>query len=167
MSPYEPSIKRVIAFIDGQNLLYAARNAFGYAYPNYDPQALAEKICQQQGWNLQQVKFYTGVPDINDDQFWHNFWSRKIVVMGQKGSVVYSRKLRYRNQTVSLPNGQAHTFEVRVIAKEQGRWIKIASAFPVSPTARNIRGINNTDWIKIDRKTYDACIDPNDYRKAS
>ena len=207
MSPHESTVKRAIAFIDGQNLLYAAKNAFGYVYPNYDPKALAEKICQQQGWSLQQVKFYTGVPDINDDQFWHNFWTRKIVVMGQKGVAVYSRKLRYRNQTASLPNGQAHTFlvgqekgidirialdiiravhqktcdvclvfsqdqdlseaadEVRIIAKEQGRWIKIASAFPVSPTAKNTRGINNTDWIKIDRKTYDTCIDPNDYRQ--
>ena len=27
-----------------------------------------------------------------------------------------------------------------------------------------VRGINGTDWIRIDRATYDACIDPNDYR---
>ena len=57
--------------------------------------------------------------------------------------------------------------EVRIIAREQGRWIKMASAFPVSPTAKNTRGINGTDWIKIDRKTYDACIDPNDYRRGT
>ncbi len=54
--------------------------------------------------------------------------------------------------------------EVRYIAKKENRWIKIASAFPVSPTSRNNRGINNTDWIEIDRKMYDECIDPNDYR---
>lgn len=54
--------------------------------------------------------------------------------------------------------------EIRLIAAEQNRWIKIASAFPVSPTYNNKRGIDKTDWIKIDRKTYDACIDPNDYR---
>ena len=129
--------------------------------------------------------------------------------MGQKGIEIFSRKLRYRNQTVKLPDGQMFTFlvgqekgvdvrialdiirlarenaydvclvlsqdqdlsevadEVRIIAKEQDRWIKIASAFPISPTYKNTRGINNTDWVKIDRKTYDACIDPNDYRKIS
>lgn len=53
---------------------------------------------------------------------------------------------------------------VRVIAKEQARWIKMASAFPVSPAARNKRGINNTDWVPIDRAAYDACLDPRDYR---
>ena len=209
MSPHEPSSKRVIAFIDGQNLLYSVKNAFGYLYPNYDVKLLAEKICKERGWTLQQVKFYTGVPDSNDDQFWSDFWTRKLGAMGQKGIAIYSRKLRYRNQTVSLPNGQAHTFlvgqekgidiriaidiiraahqkicdvclvfsqdqdlsevadEVRIIAKEQDRWIKIASVFPISPTYKNTRGINNTDWVKIDRKTYDACIDPNDYRKIS
>ena len=54
--------------------------------------------------------------------------------------------------------------EVRTIALEQGRWIKMASAFPSSPTTRNRRGINKTDWIAVDRATYDACIDPRDYR---
>ena len=54
--------------------------------------------------------------------------------------------------------------EVRTIAREQGRWIKMASAFPVSPTARNPRGIERTDWIRIDRGAYGACLDPRDYR---
>ncbi len=54
--------------------------------------------------------------------------------------------------------------EVRVIAKEQNRWIKVASAFPVSPVVTRARGINKTDWIRIDRTTYDTCIDSRDYR---
>ena len=54
--------------------------------------------------------------------------------------------------------------EVRKIAKRSGRWVKIASAYPVGPTSRNKRGINGTDWIKIDKKIYDRCIDPRDYR---
>ncbi len=54
--------------------------------------------------------------------------------------------------------------EIREIAKSQDRWIKMTSAFPFSPTLKNKRGINNTDWIKIDKQTYDACIDPHDYR---
>mgnify|MGYP000252062465 FL=1 len=54
--------------------------------------------------------------------------------------------------------------EVRVIAKEQNRWIKVACAFPISPTSRNRRGIDKTDWIQIDRATYEACLDRRDYR---
>lgn len=54
--------------------------------------------------------------------------------------------------------------EVRVIAKSRDRWMKIASAFPVSPTSRNTRGVNRTDWIPIDRALYDACLDTRDYR---
>jgi uncharacterized LabA/DUF88 family protein len=54
--------------------------------------------------------------------------------------------------------------EIRLIAAEQARWIKIASAYPYSPAVRNWRGIDKTDWVKIDRATYDACIDRRDYR---
>jgi uncharacterized LabA/DUF88 family protein len=53
--------------------------------------------------------------------------------------------------------------EVRTISKEQGRWIKVASAYPVSPAVR-FRGIDKTEWCPIDRATYDACIDSRDYR---
>jgi hypothetical protein len=53
--------------------------------------------------------------------------------------------------------------EIRLIARERHRWIKIASAYPYSP-AHKLRGINKTDWIPIDRRTYDACLDPRDYR---
>jgi hypothetical protein len=55
--------------------------------------------------------------------------------------------------------------EIRSLAHEQNRWIKIVSAFPYSPTSRNRRGINKTDWIKIDRATYDSCLDRRDYRQ--
>jgi len=54
--------------------------------------------------------------------------------------------------------------EIRRIAVRQGRWIKIASAFPFSPASENRRGIDKTDWIKIDRALYDSCLDPIDYR---
>jgi uncharacterized LabA/DUF88 family protein len=54
--------------------------------------------------------------------------------------------------------------EIRVIAREQDRWIKVASAFPLSPTTRNRRGIDRTDWIPIDRALYDVCLDRRDYR---
>ena len=54
--------------------------------------------------------------------------------------------------------------EVKAISVEQQRWIKIACAFPAGPNATSRRGIDQTDWIKMDRKFYDACLDPRDYR---
>lgn len=55
--------------------------------------------------------------------------------------------------------------EIRSVARGQGRWIKIASAFPGGPGTLNRRGIDKTDWIRIDRATYDACLDRRDYRR--
>jgi uncharacterized LabA/DUF88 family protein len=204
--PIEPSLKRAITFLDGQNLFHSVKEAFGYTYPNYDVVALSKTICRLQDWDLRQIRFYTGVPDQTDDAFWHAFWNHKLAMMGRHGVHIFSRSLRYRNRRIRLPDGMQYTFtageekgidvriaidvirmahsrdydvavifsqdqdlsevadEVRVIAREQNRWIKVASAFPVSPVVRKIRGINKTDWIRIDRATYDSCIDPRDYR---
>ena len=54
--------------------------------------------------------------------------------------------------------------EIRVIAKEQRRWIKVASAFPHGPATRNRRGINKTDWIRIDRRSTISAWNRQDYR---
>lgn len=54
--------------------------------------------------------------------------------------------------------------EIRRIARRTRRWIRIVSAYPVSPTYPNRRGINKTDWIKIDRDLYESCLDERDYR---
>jgi uncharacterized LabA/DUF88 family protein len=204
--PIEPSVKRAVAFVDGQNLFYAVKKAFGYAWPNYDPLALAEGICRSKGWTLNQTCFYTGLPSIRDDRFWNHFWTAKLASMGKRGIHTFSRHLRYRNQTVQLPHGGTTTVlvgqekgvdirialdvvrmarenqydvaiifsqdqdlsevadEVRSISVAHNRWIKLACAFPVSPTYDNTRGIDKTDWIEIERALYDACLDPNDYR---
>ena len=203
---HEPLSIRAVAFIDGQNLFHSAREAFGYTYPNYDVGKLAQAVCTARDWQLQQTRFYTGVPDLQDHPFWHGFWSNKLLAMRRAGIVVFSRGLRYRNQRVALPDGNVHTFlvgeekgidvrialdiirgahraeydvalvfsqdqdlseaaaEIRVIAHEQNRWIKAVSSYPVSPTVRNRRGIDKTDWFPIDRALYDSCTDPRDYR---
>ncbi len=203
--PLEPALKRAISFVDGQNLFHSVRESFGYTYPNYDVLALSEAVCRTAGWNLTQVRFYTGIPDPADDPKWNYFWSGKLAVLGRQGVEVFSRSLRYRNRTVRLPDGTKHTYlageekgidvrialdvislahrrqydvavifsqdqdlsevavEIRAIAQEQARWIKVACAFPFSPTTLNRRGINKTDWIKIDRANYDACLDRRDY----
>ena len=204
--PAEPPIKRTVTFIDAQNLFYAAKEAFGYRHPNFDPLKVARAVCDRQVWSLVKTRLYTGVPAQADQPFWNHFWTARLAQMGREGVWTYSRALRYRNQTIRLADGQEHTIlvgqekgidirlaldivrlahqrvydvalvfsqdqdlsevadELRVIAREQGRWIKIASAYPLSPTSRNTRGINGTDWIRIDRVTYEACLDSRDYR---
>lgn len=54
--------------------------------------------------------------------------------------------------------------EVREIAREQGRWIKLASAFPAGPMATSGRGINGTDWFRMEESLYNSCLDMRDYR---
>ena len=202
----EPVVKRACAFIDGQNLFHAAREAFGYRYPNYDPLHLAEAVSVGQGWRLVEVRFYVGVPNERYSPSWKHFWEAKLAALGTRGVHTFSRPLRYQDRLVLLPDGSVTVMpvgqekgidvrlaldvvrlartgaydvavlfsqdqdltevadEVRAISVEQERWIKLASAFPVSPARRNRRGINRTDWIPVDRATYDACLDPLDYR---
>ena len=52
--------------------------------------------------------------------------------------------------------------EIRAIAHEKQRWIKIASVMPDHPDLK--RGIDGTDWIRLSKEEYDRCIDANDYR---
>jgi uncharacterized LabA/DUF88 family protein len=180
--PPEPQVKRTVSFIDGQNLFHAARESFGYTYPNYDVVALSGNICTRMGWQLVESRFYTGIPDPLDDPFWNHFWMAKLRVMSWQKIHIYSRSLRYRNRRVTLPDGRDYTFltgeekgidvrialdvirmahrveydvalifsqdqdlsevaeEIRAITLEQNRWIKIACAFPFSPTTINKRG---------------------------
>ena len=119
----EPPTKRTVAFVDGQNLFHAAREAFVYTYPSYDVPALAEQVCVRQGWALTHVRFYTGIPDVGDNPKWHSFWTHKLATMGRQGVVVYSRPLRYRNRRVDLPDGTQHSF---LTGEEKGIDVRIA-----------------------------------------
>lgn len=199
-------ILRAVCFFDGQNLFHSAKAAFGYTFPNFDPLALSKFICNRQGWELVEARFYTGVPDAGDKPFWNHFWTAKGAQMGREGVHVYTRPLIYRTKKIDLPDGSQHTFldgdekgidvrlaldiislanskaydvavvfsrdqdlsevaeELRVISRLQGRFIKMASAYPVSPVVKSYRGINKTDWLRIDKAEYDQCIDGRDYR---
>lgn len=121
--PVEPAVKRAAAFIDGQNLFCAAKEAFGYTFPNYDPRALAQAVCTANGWSLIATRFYTGVPDASDNPRWNHFWAAKLAVLGTRGVHTYSRPLRYRNQTVVLPGGKTTTF---LVGQEKGIDVRLA-----------------------------------------
>ncbi|MCK4625971.1 MAG: NYN domain-containing protein [Phycisphaerae bacterium] len=122
MTVTPPENPKAVVFVDGQNLFHAAKGAFGYHWPNYDPVCLASRICRAKGWTLQQVRFYTGVPERNDNPFWNQFWSVKLLEISRH-AYTFSRRLRYRNQTVRLPNGTEHTF---LVGQEKGIDVRIA-----------------------------------------
>ena len=100
-----PQHPKAVIFVDGQNLFHAVKKAFGYTFPNSDITKLSQAICSARGWNVQEIRFYTGIPDISVKPLWHDFWIRKLTAMGQTGIKVFKRTLRYHNQTVTLPNG--------------------------------------------------------------
>ena len=106
--PNEPPVSRTVAFVDGQNLFYSAKSAFGYPYPNFDVLKLARQVCGAKGWVLTETRFYTGVPDRSDNPFWHHFWNAKLAQMGREGVVTFQRALRYREETLALPDGRDH-----------------------------------------------------------
>ena len=54
--------------------------------------------------------------------------------------------------------------EIRTISRSTERWLKVVSAFPRNPRATTRRGIDKTDWFRIERSVYDACLDHRDYR---
>ena len=94
----EPPTKRVVAFIDGQNLYRSVMELWGYYYPNYDVVKLAPAVGElraSDGWNAPQVRFYTGVPQPSRSQMWASFWQRKVASMRSAGVEVYTRTLRY------------------------------------------------------------------------
>lgn len=166
--PLEPETKRVAAFVDGQNLFHAAKQAFGSSFPDYDPVALARAVCElQDGWELRELRFYTGVPDVQDDAFWHQFWNSKLAVMGTRGVHTYRRSLRYHQRLVKAPDGSE--FSIRE-GHEKGIDVRLAldvirlaldNAFDValvfsqdqdlSEIADEIRSIGrrNSRWLKI------------------
>lgn len=118
----EPELKRAIIFIDGQNLFHHAQAAFDISHPNYDVLLLAKEICKANGWFLKSIRFYTGVPELADDPRWHKFWAKKLLSIKRQGVYTYSRRLRYRDKTITIDNVE-HTIRV---GEEKGVDIRIA-----------------------------------------
>jgi uncharacterized LabA/DUF88 family protein len=117
-------VRNAIVFVDGQNLYRTAKDAFGYNYPNYNIKLLSEWVCLNRGWNLKKIHFYTGIPNPQDNSFWHNFWSKKLSYMGRLGIKIFSRSLRYHNEEWSCPScNKIHT---SLVGHEKGLDVRIA-----------------------------------------
>ena len=188
----EASINRAVALIDGMNIFNLAKRAFGYHYPNYDPAKLAKVICAQQRLTLVETRFYTGVPSRTIDSPRYYFWENKTHAMEADGVHVYTRTIRYSGprpqekgidirialdavmlaleniyDTLIIFSTDQDFTELKPaiisIAKQQDRLIRLKCAYP-SSQQHKIRGIKGMDWIPIDKTTYDASVDPRDYR---
>jgi len=118
-----PSLVRAIAFIDGQNLFAAARDAFGVRAPSFDVVALSRAVAQSQGWRVQGVRFYSGVPTAHDNVRLHRAWTRQLREMRTQGVHVSVRPLRRRRKSVRLDDGTTAEFTV---LEEKGIDVRIA-----------------------------------------
>lgn len=70
--------------------------------------------------------------------------------------LVYALKAGYRQNASWVMN-----------RKVQGTLRKLKDAdgnYPYSPVVKTYRGINKTDWIRIEKSDYDKCLDGRDYR---
>lgn len=199
-----PPRRRLISFVDGQNLFGCAKELFGYKTANYDAQLLSEHVAARLGCDLVEVRFYTGVHKPTEHSYLYDWWTAKLHRMRNRGIVVTQRPLAYTYKPVTNQDGtvgriavprekgidlrigldmvrlaRAHAYdavvvfsqdndlgeatdEVKRIAKDQGRVITVASAYPCGVAAKHRgrrQGIDRTDWIKLTRTDYDACLE--------
>jgi uncharacterized LabA/DUF88 family protein len=181
--PQPPAPVRAVSFIDGQNLFHSAKAAFGYKFPNYNVMGLSNAVCIAKGWQLDQARFYSGVPDKADNTFWNHFWVATCAQMGREGVHIFTRPLRYRNKEIRLPAGTTHTFldgdekvidlrlALDVIRLAHQRVFDVALLFcrdqDLSELADEIKVISKeqNSWIKIRTaprlSTFEASTAPN------
>lgn len=189
-----------VVFFDGQNVYRSAKDTwrlkrtsdtYRYTWPSYDVKKLSTTLASKTlGRTLCQIRFYTGVPEANQDSFWHDFWIEKFNHLKKQGVKVYKGRvnssgqekgvdvkiavdlilLTYEKQyEVAIIVSQDRDFEPAIklakqIAKDQKRQLIFESHFVVGPGSNSDRGIPGTIWMPIDKTTYDACYDPQDYR---
>lgn len=194
--------QRTIVFFDGQNLYHLAKELWAprpqvpgspYGWPSYDVEKLAKVLVSRfLGRTLAQIRFYTGVPDFQQDPFWHGFWSNKLRYLKSRGIYVYRGRVNPGGQEkgvdvslaidlVRLTYEQGYEVAIIVsqdwdfgpavklakeIAKEQGRMLTFESAFPHGERSHSSRGVPGTQWFHINKDLYDACHDPTDHRPA-
>jgi uncharacterized LabA/DUF88 family protein len=112
-----------MGFFDGQNLYQHAKDAFGHHHPNYDPLKLHAAVCTERGWQPNLVKFYTGIPSVEESAMWSAYWSNRVLAMKRAGIVVTTRPLRYRKQEAYDENGALKTITV---PQEKGVDVRLA-----------------------------------------
>lgn len=107
--------RRLILFIDAQNMYHGARDAFfRKADPRtlgqFDPLKLGQLICgkrpvgsEKESRTLTQVRIYTGRPDSSRDPKTYGAHRRQVAKWERRGIFVMARTLRYPYNWPSVP----------------------------------------------------------------
>lgn len=114
---------------------------------------------------------YRNVTFRSDDGFEHKFRTPVEKGIDIRIALDLLRHTQERKFDVAVLFSQDQDFteavtEVKALALSQGRSVRVMSAFPTGPAAReglNLRGINGTDWIKVPWSMYRECLDPMRY----
>lgn len=166
-------------------------STYQYTWPSFDVEKLSTTLASKpSGRVLSQIRFYTGVPRRDQDAQWYDFWGRKLEYLENQGIEVYRGRINEHQQEkgvdvklsvdlirltyekryeVAIIVSQDRDFEPAIqlakeIARDQHRQLVFESHFPVGLGSHSKRGIPGTTWMPIDKNTYDACLDPRDYR---
>ena len=165
-----------------------ASDTYKYTFPSYDVEKLATTLASKTaGMIITQIRFYTGVPTPSQNYHWHCFWVEKLKYLESQGIEVYKGKINAHDQEkgvdvkiaidlirltyerryeAAIILSQDRDFEPAIhlakeLAKDQNRQLVFESHFIIGDSDRGIPG---TSWKPIDKTTYDACYDPQDYR---
>jgi len=165
--------------------------AYKYTWPSYDVKKIAVILTSKtSGRTLSQTRFYTGVYTKRQNLLWYYFWENKLKYLKSQGIVTYAGRINEHQQEkgvdvklsvdliqltyekryeVAIIVSQDRDFEpaiqlAKVIARDQHRQLVFESHFPLGSGSHSDRGIPKTTWMPIDKATYDACLDPRDYR---
>ena len=114
---------RAVAFFDVQNLYRHAKDAFGHTHPNFDPLKLHTAICHENKWNVDQIRYYTGIPSRERDPIWHGYWTRRLLALSRQNIITIQRPLRYRDQSILMPDGSTH---IKTTPQEKGIDVRLA-----------------------------------------
>ncbi len=166
----------------------ATSDTYVYTWPSYDVEKLGTTVASKTaGRTITQIRFYTGVPTPKQNSHWNRFWVEKLKYLESRGVEVYKGRISTHNHEkgvdvklaidlirltyekqyeVAIILSQDRDFEPAIslakkIAKDQGRQLVFESHFIIGDSSRGIPG---TTWMAIDKTTYDACSDSNDYR---
>jgi uncharacterized LabA/DUF88 family protein len=118
-----PQQTYAMAFFDGQNLYRHAKDAFGHHHPNYDPTKLHHAVCAHYGFTPNLTRFYSGVPEASESPMWSAYWSNRVLAMKRANVHVITRKIRYHEEQIGLPDG---TFNCVRTPHEKGIDVRIA-----------------------------------------
>ncbi|WP_254796959.1 NYN domain-containing protein [Sulfitobacter albidus] len=117
-------------------------------HPNFDPKKLHAAVCAAHGWTPNLTHFYTGVLEMSRSEMWTGYWNNRVMALKRAGVNVTTRKLRYHDDHVELPDG---TFETVTSVQEKG--VDVRLALDVVKLAR----LRNYDVAVIYSQDQDLC----------